>query len=174
MLCRLSLEFADKLFKDATATVPTKIQALSRAPGEKENPAQFCKLTVPLTDQEEMWERQVNFKVNSSNLSFREDGLVELVNKPTEVKQHMGQDWTPRQCYLPARYSNVVVHTFCLSSTAEQLPCSRYSEALRWIQRWGKQKQFLFSRSFQSSRRDEKKHILPENTIEASERFKVM
>lgn len=121
-----------------------------------------------------MWERQVNFKLNSSNLSFKEDGLVELVNKPTEVKQHMGQDWTPRQCYLPARYSNVVVYAFCLSSTAEQLPCSRYSEALRCIQRWGKQKQFLFSRSFQSSRRDEKKHILPENTIEASERFKVM
>lgn len=65
---------------------------------------------IPLTEQEGMWKRQVNFNLNSSTLSFKEDGLMELVNQSMEVKQHMGQGWTHIPCCLPARYWNVYVY----------------------------------------------------------------
>lgn len=55
------------------------------------------------------------------------------------------------------------------SVTTEQLLCTRYSEALQWIQRCRKPKQFPYSKSLQSKRRDER-NIQVKNTIEASKR----
>lgn len=57
-----------------------------------------------------MWERQVNFNLNSSNLNLEEDGLETLVNQLMEVKQHMVQGWIHIKCYLPAKCSNLCIY----------------------------------------------------------------
>lgn len=56
-----------------------------------------------------MWERQVKSNFNSSTLSLEEDALVELVNQPMEVKQHVGQGWIHIQCHLGARCLNLCI-----------------------------------------------------------------